>query len=127
MNMFRETLGPTPTAEIIATMLDELSETMGDMAEEMIFELAPMFLEDAPMLMEDLRRAIASQDATAVQQSAHTLKGSSGSMGIMKLSSLLKDMEAIGRHGNLEAAGHKMEQIEAEYEQVRRVLQQYAS
>ncbi len=124
-DLHRSTFAVSTLNEIKTRMLAELQESMGDIAEELLPELAPMLLEDAPQMLSRLRQAIAASDAPAVKKLAHTLKGSCASMGIMALAAHCQEIETMGRDNQLAMAAAKLAHAEAEYEQVKHVLGQY--
>lgn len=125
MNFHTESTLPISNPnDIIKNMNAWLTETLGDSAEFMIPELAEMFLEDAPPLVEKIRVALADKDITQVREAAHTLKGSSASMGLHIFSMHCKEIETLAKSGNLEGAAIKFPFLEAEYSQVMFVLQE---
>ncbi|MCA9972843.1 MAG: Hpt domain-containing protein [Anaerolineales bacterium] len=123
--MTEATFQPSTAAEVEETLLTEMRAIVGDSAEVLIVELVPMFLEDAPRLLDQLETAVSTQDADQLRESAHTLKGSSGSMGLKTLSSLSYELEMMGRSRQLEPAAKKLSQLQMEYAVVVQVLSRY--
>ena len=111
--------------EIKTKMLAELQESMGDIAEDLLPELAPMLLEDAPEMFNSLNLAISAGNGPKVKEQAHTLKGSCASMGIVSLASICQQIENMGKSGDLSQAPEQLEFARAEYEQVKQVLNRY--
>ncbi len=111
--------------EIVTTMLAELQETMGDMAEDLLSDLVPMLLEDAPPMLAGLRQAITAGDAPKVKELAHTFKGSCASMGIKALAAHCQAIENMGRDNQLDNAMTRLAHAAAEYEQVKQALGRY--
>ena len=111
--------------EIKINMLAELQETMGDIAEDLLPELAPMLLEDAPQILKSLALAVRAGNAVKVKELAHTLKGSCASMGIVGLAAICQEIESMGRMNDLALAPARLEHAHAEYEQVELVLNSY--
>jgi HPt (histidine-containing phosphotransfer) domain-containing protein len=64
-------------------------------------ELVAMFIVEMPDRLAGIRRAMDSQDATALTNEAHRLKGSSQQMGATRLSLLCCRMEELGRSNKL--------------------------
>ena len=98
---------PIPTSsqdDIIKNMQDWLTETLGDSAEFMIPELAEMFLEDAPPLITKIQDGLEIGDGKLVKEAAHTLKGSSASMGLHAFSSHCKSIEQFAKSEDLSSA-----------------------
>ncbi len=107
------------TEPLDRSVLEGLRE-LGD--QELLAELADLFLEDAPPKLEALREAIGSGDASSVGQVAHALKGSSGNMGALRMSTICAELEDAGHSGELERALVLAERLKAEYGRVRSAL-----
>jgi two-component system sensor histidine kinase/response regulator len=89
---------------------------------ELLAELTGLFLEDVPPQLEALGGAIESGDAASVKRTAHTLKGSSGNMGALRMSAICAELEDAGRSGELEEAATLAKRLEAEFGRVRTAL-----
>ncbi|MGB0387454.1 MAG: response regulator [Ardenticatenaceae bacterium] len=105
--------------------LERLRAYIGEDALEFLIELTPMFLESAPKHLASLRNAVAEKNADKLFKAAHTLKGSSASIGAVPLSKLTKQLEAIGRAGNITGAAENITLVEAEYQRVKHALLAY--
>lgn len=68
---------------------------------ELLQELAQLFLQDLPLRLVDIRNAVASHNAKALQQSAHTLKGSAGNLAAVAVFEVARHLEQMGRDGDL--------------------------
>ncbi|MBM3128561.1 MAG: Hpt domain-containing protein [Chloroflexi bacterium] len=86
-------------------------------------ELIATYLESAPELLGALRAAIAGGSATATQKAAHTLKGSSASLGATTLAAHCHALELQARGGTLDGAAAQFQHIEGEYARVRQALE----
>jgi HPt (histidine-containing phosphotransfer) domain-containing protein len=86
-------------------------------------ELIATYLNSAPQLLNTLRAAIAQNDVSATQKVAHTLKGSSASLGAMTLSAHCRELEMLARAGTLAGAAERLRQIESEYARVQLALE----
>ena len=73
------------------------------------------FLDTAPELMSALRRAVRDGDALALQQTAHSLKSSAGNVGALSLAEQCRELEAMGRVGDLRRAGAQLDEAEASF------------
>jgi two-component system sensor histidine kinase/response regulator len=82
-----------------AVALDRLG---GD--EQLLCEVAQLFLEECPELVTQVRTAVASGDADALQQAAHSLKGSVSNFGADAASEAALALELMGRNGELNQA-----------------------
>jgi PAS domain S-box-containing protein len=103
--------------------LDELRKLQMDGEPDIVQELGGMFLERAPARISAMKEALARGDAEALKREAHNLKSSSANLGALQLSSFCKDLEILGRSGELQGAQELMEKAEAEFERVRTALE----
>jgi HPt (histidine-containing phosphotransfer) domain-containing protein len=72
-----------------------LDEAWEEGEPDLIVELIDIYLSDAPQWVEAMRTAVAGRDATLLRRAAHTLKGSSGSMGIRKVAEACAMLEQL--------------------------------
>jgi HPt (histidine-containing phosphotransfer) domain-containing protein len=91
--------------------------------DEFLQELVGTFLEDAPKLLRQLRTAVEAGDANTVRLLAHGLKSNGAEFGASAFSEQCKDLEAMGRSGQLDGAAALLARIEAEYPHVAATLQ----
>lgn len=102
---------------------DGLKEMVGD---DFIGELIDTFLEESPGIMEEMNQALDDGDAAAFRRAAHSLKSNSASFGARPLEKLARDLEYMGRDGQLADAGPKMMELEAAYEEAAGALREMA-
>jgi PAS domain S-box-containing protein len=117
--------GSAAPADILGESVDRaVLEGLRDLGdEEMLRELVEMFLDDGQSSLATLRKALEEGDAQSVERVAHTLKGSSGSMGAVRMATLCAELEDVGAFGDLSRAPELLEHLEAEFERVRPVLE----
>lgn len=113
----------TPKEEILSTMRAWLEETLGDSMDMLIQELVEMYLEDGPLLLQEVYQAIEQEDAKNLKDTAHTLKGSSASMGFEALVSHCQEVENCAISQDFQLARTKMCPLEAEFNQVISLLE----
>ncbi len=89
---------------------------------DVLEELIGLFFEEAPPKLAALREAIEEGDARAVERVAHTLKGSSGSMGAPRMSALCGELERVGGSEDLTRAPGLLDRLEAEFDRACRAL-----
>jgi two-component system sensor histidine kinase/response regulator len=106
---------PPPTA--IAWDMGKTLERLGG-DKELFREVIEIFLDDVPKHMASLRRAIADGDGEAIEQTAHTLKGELGYLGILEISQKARDMEAFGQKSELRLAANLYATLEPELSEV---------
>jgi PAS domain S-box-containing protein len=93
--------------------LDEalaLSRVGGDF--ELLREVVGLFLDDYPRAIEKIRSAVAANDATGVEHSAHSLKGSVSTFGAKDVFESALALEKQGRSGNLSGALDGLSKLE---------------
>jgi CheY-like chemotaxis protein/HPt (histidine-containing phosphotransfer) domain-containing protein len=103
--------------------LNEL-RLMADGDAAFLARLTRTFITSAEQLFADLRRSAHQLDAPALALAAHSLKSNSRQFGATALAALCRDLEALGRAGQLEGATEKIAQAEAAYKVVRAALEQ---
>ncbi len=84
---------------------------------DFVGELIELFLHDAPPQLAALRDAI-EEDADSVERIAHTLKGSSGSMGAKTMAEICAELQDVGASGDLSRAPELFGRLEEEFGRV---------
>ncbi len=80
------------------------------------------FFTETPLYLEALRQAATDNEITTLEPLAHTLRGSSGNLGALRLADLCHDLVAQCRAGTLDDALEQVERIATEYDHVQAVL-----
>lgn len=86
-----------------------------------LHELIAIYLEDTPKQLVELQEALARQDMVRVIRAAHTIKGSSGNFGAVKLA---QEIEAHGKADDLAAAAAALGGVTEHYALVAAALKQ---
>jgi len=105
------------------TVLGELRSLQGEGEPDLVAELFESFRQEAPTLIASMRTAVTQGNAEKLKQAAHSLKGSSASLGAKPLSALSAEVEKMGRAGSVTGAAEKIDQIEQEYARVLKMLE----
>ena len=86
-----------------------------------------LFLDEVPKKIDSVRVAMAAGDASQVQRTAHSLKGSSGNIGALAMYDVCRQLDDRAKSGNLVLLQPLVESLAAEYRKVeaeiRRLLQ----
>ena len=102
--------------------------TFGNLKKEMgtdfIRELVDAYCEDTPRLITTLRQALASQDPEAFRRAAHSIKSTSNSLGALRSGNLAKELEMLGKIGQLGLAAAEVENLAADFPQVQKALKE---
>ncbi|NLI34112.1 MAG: Hpt domain-containing protein [Deltaproteobacteria bacterium] len=84
-----------------------------------------VFISYSADLIGYMEDAIHQDDSKAIQNTAHTLKSSSGNIGALRLSTLCRDLEAAGEKGSMEEARLLVADIRREHQCVKDALAEY--
>jgi len=112
-----------PTASIDWSKLNELRALQGDDEADFAQAMVDLYLDSVPPLIDSIRQSLADNDAPTLQHSAHTLKGSSASLGAQRMATISADLEKLGREHNLEGGPTLLAEVEQEFDRVRVAFQ----
>ncbi|HZO83373.1 MAG TPA: PAS domain S-box protein [Candidatus Binataceae bacterium] len=90
---------------------------------EFFTELTEMFNAEVPASLGQLAEAFAKGDAGAVATVAYRIKGAAAIFGARRMQEQAAAIEQTARAGSMELAATMMEELRAEFERVRAVLQ----
>ncbi|TFG64634.1 MAG: response regulator, partial [Spirochaetales bacterium] len=88
----------------------------------LLSELYKIFYDDIPKRKEQFQKAVAAGDFSQIGQSAHSLKGTAGTMGAERLSSAAVELEAAARGMNSGLCKNLLSKLEKELDSVRSLL-----
>jgi len=114
--------GNVQDTSIDYSVIESLRELQQDDEPDLLAELTELFLDDTDNRLVALRAAIETGDAESVERTAHSLKGSSGNMGALKMSEICKELENAGTSEDLSGSSEMLEQLVEEFERVREAL-----
>src|SRR5512139_1487920 len=92
--------------------IEELKTTLGA---DFVKELIDTYRAETPKLLDQLCQALSQGDAIAFQRAAHSIKSSSASLGALEFSAQAKELEMLGKQGDLSQADEKVASLSAEY------------
>ncbi len=81
-------------------------------------ELTHVFREDCPKILEGMRNAIALRDAKSLERYAHTLKGSSASLGACAVSHAAGEIERLAQSDDVDTTTDQFRILQEEIERV---------
>jgi len=105
-----------------AIEIDTFQQLIADLGEEFISELVETYCTETPELIASLQKAFKDQDSVTFRRAAHSIKSSSASLGAMRLSEQARQLEMIGKSGDLGEAAGQLDNLEAEYALVQNEL-----
>jgi CheY-like chemotaxis protein/HPt (histidine-containing phosphotransfer) domain-containing protein len=101
--------------------LSRLKEvTDGDPA--LLVEMVELYLQESADFVRKLGAAIQNGTAKEVERLAHTYAGASVSCGMTAVVSALRDLECMGRSGQLQGAGHAYAEVRSGLNRIREFL-----
>ena len=111
---------------ISAEALERLKSLDAD-GEGFLKEIIHLFLEDTPPRLVNLRQAVVMKDLNQMEHEAHTLKGSTGNLGALRMRATSIVLVSMARAGTTEGALTLVDRIENDYIQTVKELQTYLS
>ena len=100
-------------------VISSLREMVG---QEMLLSVFEDFEKEAEEQIANSIAAFKNNDVVTIQKELHTLKGNSGTIGLMRIHEITKDIEVPAKIGNLEGfveraaiLTHEFEQFKAKY------------
>jgi CheY-like chemotaxis protein/HPt (histidine-containing phosphotransfer) domain-containing protein len=106
---------PGPDAAVFdPKALEDLLSMLGGEFDYLV-ELIDSFLEDAPQLLGELNQFVETGNPAGVRRVAHSLKSNGADFGATTFANMCKELEMIGKSGELDGAANLAAQIVTEY------------
>ena len=94
-----------PRSALLDTrVLDRMSEAGRRKGRDLLAEFVPLFLETAEEQLQRMNDALTDGDVAEAGRVAHSLKGSSGTLGVVGVARLCEDIEGCAQRDDLDAA-----------------------
>ncbi len=93
-----------------------------DVGADFVGELVETYCSETPQLIAKLQYALAANDSDTFRRAAHSIKATSNTLGALSLGEMAKELEMIGRAGDLAGAQEKVDRLAAEYDRAQRAL-----
>ncbi|WP_353570546.1 response regulator [Candidatus Albibeggiatoa sp. nov. BB20] len=113
----------TSAQQLAHEIKESLSALVGGDDPELFEDLLSSYQEESDKLIVDLNTAIQNADAQAVLQASHSLKSSSGNLGLMALADLCTQLETNGRTEELAGSDALYQQVSQHYQQTIEAIQ----
>ena len=105
----------SPAEVLDASALKRLRDTLGKQADLLLPTLVKNFIDDGIKLLNEASLALQQKNAQDLRRAAHTLKSNGATFGATMLSTVAKQLEQLGREGQLEGAAKLIERAEREF------------
>jgi PAS domain S-box-containing protein len=89
---------------------------------DLISELLDLYVSDTVARLAELRTALHKRDLPSLHSAAHSLKGSSNSLGIHRLATLSSELEEFSENDKFAGAANLLDQLDDEFERVRQTV-----
>ena len=84
------------------------------------------FVEDMPRQIARLAQAVSEGDAGRVRLVAHSIKGAASSVCGLEVQEVARNLEQMGRSGDLTAVAAALAELSASFERVRPVMESFS-
>ena len=105
-----------------SAVLAELRSLSGP-GEDLLADVVAVFREDAPRQIRDVQAALAAGDVTAVQRTAHRLKGTANGVGARAMGHVAAAIESAARAGDVGGAAAAAQGLEDAFHTARAALE----
>jgi len=99
----------------------QLAENLG-LEEDEYMELIELFIETGRSDLEKLRSAMEEGNGEEAANVAHSLKGAAGSLELMEISEIAKEIEEKARNNRLEEIAKSAQAIKKKIEEIARLM-----
>jgi PAS domain S-box-containing protein len=103
--------------------LDELRALESPDDPGLVADMIRLYLQGAKESLRALHDAVQLGDAHALRHAAHSLKGTSGSIGADRLATISAELEQVARRGAIERAPALVSAVERHFTEVREALE----
>lgn len=110
-----------PLAAVDFSVLAGLDDDPIDGEPDLVTELIDLYLGEVPQLIDSIRKGLQNNDWKSARRAAHTLRGSSGNLGVLQLSYLAGKLERLDE-AEVEAARGLCENLDREFARVNELL-----
>ncbi len=110
-----------------ASLDHEAINALKEATEEMFGEIIEAYLDDTPKRLSLLQEAINNSDLDQLIEQSHGIKGSSGNIGINRLSAICAEIEKLSRSNQLENIPEHIKLAISEFDIVESELKQQLS
>lgn len=115
------TLTHTETQTVDLAVLATYDDAQMEGEPDFVVELIEIYLNEVPRLFDSIRKAITSNDRTILRRSAHSLRGSSGNLGVLQMATIAGELEHLETNSTNSAA-ELLLTLEDEFERVKEIL-----
>ena len=116
------TLTHTETQTVDLAVLATYDEAQMEGEPDFVVELIEIYLNEVPRLFGSIRNAITQNDRATLRRAAHSLRGSSGNLGVLQMAAIAGELEHL-ENDTTSVAAKLLQSLEDEFERVKEILQ----
>lgn len=90
--------------------------------EDGFYDLLNEFIRNTPPVLANLNQAISDSDFKVIFSISHGLQGSTGNLGISRLSNLLLELQKMAKSENIEQSVKLGDAVETAFDQAKEAL-----
>lgn len=113
---------PTLVTEPIVESMTKLNILHMELGADAMREIVTQFFDRTPNLLKRLQEAVNTEEAKELREAAHSLKGSSGGLGLNHLRNLAENLEHKGQNQNWDGVPELITQAHEAFEAARRQI-----
>ncbi len=104
------------------SVVDELLDLCDDGDPELLLDLIEMFLEDGPARIKSILEGVEQNDLDMVERAAHSLKGSAGNLGALKVQNDADALQNASRRSESEKVSDLVTPLQDDYREAEEAL-----
>ena len=106
------------------TFLHDLTHLQKHREDDLLGEFISIFLRDTPRHLALMKKAVASSDLPSLGSAAHALRGSCGALGLVRMTSLCRNIEESGDHNECQTL---IEKLDIEYARISKAMNEISN
>lgn len=115
------TLTATETQAVDLDVLAIYDDAQIEGEPDFVVELIDLYLNEVPRLFDTIRKAVANKDRSTARRAAHSLRGSSGNLGVLQMATIAGELEHLENDYST-VAPELLRSLENEFERVKEIL-----
>lgn len=109
----------TPAVDLAVLAIYDDAQIEGE--PDFVIELIDLYLSEVPRLFDTIRKSVANKDRSTAKRAAHSLRGSSGNLGVLQMATLAGELEHL-ENDYTNVAPEMLRSLENEFERVKEIL-----
>ena len=117
-----EVAGETNFDDVDLSVLFDFEAAQCEGEPDLIVELIDLYLADFPQQLSAIKDSILKNDEASLKRSAHNLKGSSATLGVISIARLCEKLEQVDFTRSLQKTSAYVNHLEQAFARVRRIF-----